>query len=385
MSVLHTTVPYLWRRGFLVTRTVLALAVLSIYLLQPLEWSLATAGFLAAYAGFAVFTLYRHLSAEAQSWPAAYLFADLALFLIATLHPSECGVGLGLATWCYAMLLGSMLYRAVFVCVAVLVGVGVAFVPGAENFDRIWLPVSISGLLAAVLAVHKDHVHQHLSAALKRSLLSRSEAEVAREHERQRIAADFHDGPLQSFIGFQMRLELIRKLMERNTEAAMSELVQLQDLGRAQVTELRAFVRGMQPGDVTPQTVGSAIREAVEHFERDSGISAQLFCGDLSAVSNEVATELLQIVREALNNVRKHSKASRVNLQVEVTPEGVVFIADDDGSGFPFSGTFTLEELEVLRRGPRSIKRRVIVMHGDMSLDSRPSAGSTLRVRLPAG
>ena len=73
-----------------------------------------------------------------------------------------------------------------------------------------------------------------------------------------------------------MRLEIIRKLLERDREAAMRELMQLQDLGRAQVTELRAFVRGMQPADVSPSNLQSAIREAVEHFERDSGISATL-------------------------------------------------------------------------------------------------------------
>ena len=357
--------------------------MLSLYLLLSHDWSLLTPAFLALYGGFAIFTLYRHLATDAQSWPAAYLIADLAMFLVAALHPSRVGAYLALAIWLYVLSLGALLYSAKFVAITVGVGFGIAFAPGAENLAVLWRAVLLSGILAVLFAAYKDRLHSHLSAALKRSLLSRSEAEVAREQERQRIAADFHDGPLQSFIGFQMRLELIRKLMERSTEAAMSELVQLQDLGRGQVTELRAFVRGMQPSDVTPQTVGSAIREAVEHFERDSGISARLFCGDLSSVAHETANELLQIVREVLNNVRKHSRASLVTLQIEVTPKGVELTAEDDGTGFPFAGTFTLEELEVLRRGPRSIKRRVTVLHGDMTLDSRPTAGSTLHVRLP--
>jgi two-component system sensor histidine kinase DegS len=241
----------------------------------------------------------------------------------------------------------------------------------------------LGGMLAVILTIYKEHVHERLSAALRRSVMSRSEAEIAREEERQRIAADFHDGPLQSFISFQMRLEIIRKLLTRDVEAAMRELIQLQDLGRTQVTELRAFVRGMQPTEITPQTLGPAIRESVEHFERDSGVSAQLFCGDLSSVSDTIAPEVLQIVREALNNVRKHSKASRVSVVVEAGERDVEVTVNDDGSGFPFSGAYSLDELEMLRLGPRSIKRRVRTLGGDLTLDSKPSSGATLHIRIP--
>ena len=200
-----------------------------------------------------------------------------------------------------------------------MVGLSVAFFAIIRPVPTIWLwpAIVLGGVLAIVLALHKHSFQDRLSAALKRSVISRSEAETARESERQRIAADFHDGPLQSFISFQMRLEIIRKLLERDGEAAMRELLQLQELGRAQVTELRAFVRGMQPADVSPSNLQSAIRETVEHFERDSGISATLICGDLSALDEGAATEFLQIIREALNNVRKHSKASQVSIVIE--------------------------------------------------------------------
>jgi signal transduction histidine kinase len=140
----------------------------------------------------------------------------------------------------------------------------------------------------------------------------------------------------------------------------------------------------MQPADVTPKNLSAAIREAVEHFERDSGISADLFCGDLTAIDDAVAGELLQIVRETLNNVRKHSKASRVSLTIERTQEGIEIVADDDGSGFPFSGLYNLDELEILRMGPRSIQRRVRTLGGDLTLDSRPTQGAALRIRIPA-
>ncbi|MEJ7606010.1 MAG: histidine kinase [Bryobacteraceae bacterium] len=243
--------------------------------------------------------------------------------------------------------------------------------------------ILVSGLLAVVVSVEKRTILERLSAAIRRNQLSRAEADVARETERQRIAGDFHDGPLQSFISFQMRLEIIRKLLTRDANAAMQEVVQLQDLGRAQVTELRSFVRNMQPADVNSSNLGGAIRETVEHFERDSGITATLKCGDMSMVEEDIAGELFQIVRESLNNVRKHSKASQVKIEFEAHRDEIGLTVDDDGSGFPFSGTFNLDELESLRLGPRSIKRRVRTLVGEMAIESRPRQGCSLRIKVP--
>jgi len=57
-------------------------------------------------------------------------------------------------------------------------------------------------------------------------VLFRSESEKARQAERERIAADFHDGPQQSFISLQMRLEVLRRLLEQDPEAARRELLE---------------------------------------------------------------------------------------------------------------------------------------------------------------
>ena len=54
----------------------------------------------------------------------------------------------------------------------------------------------------------------------------------------------------------------------------------------------------------------------------------------------------------------------------------------DNGNGFPFSGRYTLDELELLRLGPMSIKRRVRTLGGDMVLDSKPGQGAGLKIRL---
>jgi signal transduction histidine kinase len=246
----------------------------------------------------------------------------------------------------------------------------------------VWTICAISAV-AVTMALYKNYLWNRMSNTLRHNVIIRSQAEGAREAERQRIAADFHDGPLQSFISFQMRLEIVRKLFSRDIEAAGEELHQLQNLCRSQVAELRSFVRSMRPTD-EGMSLAASLNRMADSFQRDTGISASVSAGDLAdPEETEVSLELLQIVREALNNIQKHSGASRIVLRVARRDQRLEFSVEDNGGGFPFCGAFTLEELELLRLGPVSIKRRVRMLNGDLTLESRPAQGAKIEIRIP--
>ncbi len=97
----------------------------------------------------------------------------------------------------------------------------------------------------------------------------------------------------------------------------------------------------------------------------------------------EATTDLLQVVREALHNVQKHSSASRVAVRMGRDNGHLSLTIEDDGKGFPFAGSFGLDELELLRLGPASIKRRVKSLNGELTVQSNPGHGSTIHVRVP--
>jgi len=180
-----------------------------------------------------------------------------------------------------------------------------------------------------------------------------------------------------------MRLEVIRKLLGRNLEDAARELHQLQELCQTQVADLRSFVRSMRPADEGMGLAASLSRMA-ELFQRDTGIAVTFSGGDVhDPADTEVSLEVLQIVREALNNILKHSGASRVAISVAREDQHLRITVEDNGEGFPFTGAFSLEELELLRLGPSSIKRRVKVLEGNMELESGPGRGSKLAIRVP--
>jgi signal transduction histidine kinase len=230
--------------------------------------------------------------------------------------------------------------------------------------------------------VFKSYLEGRMSNTLRANVVVRSQAQGAREAERQRIAADFHDGPLQSFISFQMRLQIIRKLMSRDVEAAKSELTQLQELCQNQLTELRDFVRSMRPADAG-MSLNASLGRMVDLFQRDTGIASTYLAGEFhDPPETEMSLELLQIVREALNNIQKHSGASRLAVSAARKEKNLEVTIEDNGLGFPFSGAFSMDELDLMRLGPVSIRRRVKMLNGNLTITSNPGQGAKLEIRV---
>jgi signal transduction histidine kinase len=181
-----------------------------------------------------------------------------------------------------------------------------------------------------------------------------------------------------------MRLDILRRLLERDFASGLQDLRQLQTLAQSQVRELRAFLNSMRPADIDGANLMASARRTAEHFQKENGIPVTfLGANSTIGVSREVAAEVLQMLREALHNVQKHSGATRVAVAVDKTDRGLEVSVDDNGRGFSFSGAYSLEELELLRLGPASLKRRARALNADLILESRPGRGAGLKFRIP--
>jgi signal transduction histidine kinase len=373
-------VPYKGRLALRVARTLLAVACLGWFMRGSgwrLTWVLAV---LAAYAMFAAgVQLATDFNKPLRS--ALCTAADAAYFgLWAWLAPDSwpplfaCGY-----------LMASAMVQQDLVRTLGAAGVTLALallVPAAGSAKLAGAVLAIGGL-ALALAFYKRYLEEHMSATLRHNVIIRYQAEQARETERQRIAADFHDGPMQSFISFQMRLEIVRKLLARDVDSAATELLQLQELCKDQVADLRSFVRSMRPAD-EGMSLAASLGRMAELFQRDTGITAEFSADDIADPGEtEVSLEVLQIVRETLNNIQKHSGATRVAISASRRGPRLELVVEDNGSGFPFAGDFTLEELELLRLGPVSIKRRVRILGGELGIQSRPGEGAKIEIRVP--
>ncbi len=249
----------------------------------------------------------------------------------------------------------------------------------------LWYVILPSGVLGCFLALIKRRVERHCDGQAREVEALRAGIKTAREAERQRIAGDFHDGPLQGIVGLQMRLEVLRRIFERDPSTGLRELRSIQDLLKEQIVEARVFLRGMREVQSDESGLSASVGRIIADFQKDSGIPTSLD-GDVrgDGIAPEAVTEILQIVREALHNVRKHSKATRTSVSLKRVVNQLELSVEDNGAGFSFAGSYTLDELEQLRIGPVSIQRRVRGLGGDFVLESRPGQGSRVVIRIPA-
>lgn len=261
---------------------------------------------------------------------------------------------------------------------------GVGLRDGEKYVGRILLINSVRGARSSQWKRLRDVGHLFRDAVRHLLVVRRTEHD-AYERERVRIAHDLHDGPLQSVISFEMRLQIIRRLRDRNPELAEQEMQSLYELSRKLVQEMRTFVHRMRPIESDDSSLLSSARKLVEGFQKESGVAVTMLAEQNGALNipQQITGETLKIAREALHNIYKHSHATHVLLALEKKGSDLHLSVDDNGAGYRFGGKYSLEELDALQLGPKSIKQRVRGLGGVMVLESNPGHGSNLRISLP--
>jgi len=204
--------------------------------------------------------------------------------------------------------------------------------------------------------------------------------------ERARFARELHDGAVQSLIAVEMQVDVLKRQAETTPEVVSGELGRIQGLLREEVLKLRELMQQMKSIDVDSRRFLSVVTDAVERFERETGISAR-FVTDIEKLEmpDKVCRELLRIVQEALVNIRKHSGARHALVRLSSNPTHWTLTIEDDGKGFSFSGRFSQEELDQMGKGPLIIKERSRLIAAALTVESNPGAGTRLEVKVPKG
>lgn len=202
--------------------------------------------------------------------------------------------------------------------------------------------------------------------------------------ERARVARELHDGSIQSLIGLEMQLDVLRRHLPGHPHLIEEQLHGIQVLLKEEVLKLRELMQQMLPVEVGPRELLDHLAHTVERFRRETGISAAFHSpAEEVRLAPRVGREVVRILQEALVNVRKHSGASDVVVRFGPENSDWVLSIDDNGRGFPFQGRLEGTELENSRRGPRVLKERVRAISGRLTIESAEGRGSRIEVRFP--
>jgi two-component system sensor histidine kinase UhpB len=196
----------------------------------------------------------------------------------------------------------------------------------------------------------------------------------AQEEERTRVARDLHDEVNQSLTGLLLRLEAAREAAPPELEA---EIAATKALANQAMTELLSLARQLRPTALDDLGLAAAIGGQVEQLARGE-IEAQLAVdGDFSDLGDDAQLVVYRVAQEALNNAARHSDAEHVEVRLRRSEDGgVVLEVTDDGRGFAF------DESE-RGLGIGGMRERALLVGGELTIESRPGAGTTVRLEVP--
>jgi len=233
--------------------------------------------------------------------------------------------------------------------------------------------MKLSDVASRLIAARLDHA---AAAARMR--------DAAVGQERIRVARDLHDGLLQSLTGAALQLESVHRIIGTEDDTARRRVRNVQQLIETDQRELRSFITQLRPAPAQPRSgsLFARLDTLRGRFERQWNVSVAIDVDPPEpALSESLAGEIYNIVNEAAANAAKHAGATHVNVEVNVGDDMVAITVKDDGHGFPFRGTYDLDTLDEMKRGPVTLKERVASLNGDLLLHSSPD-GTRLEITL---
>lgn len=254
---------------------------------------------------------------------------------------------------------------------------------GRVNVGEAGEPVRVVGTVLDVTELRRTE--QELERAVRR--LRRTDAERrrilrhlvrAREEERARIASDIHDDPLQKLAALKLRMGLLRELAGRPEQLDQMEAV---DRTIAQViSSLRNLLFELRPHTLDREGLAAALRELMQRVAEECPLSFVVNDRTRTQIPPDARVICYRIAQEAIANVRKHAKASFVEVDLASEGSGTRVRIWDDGVGF---------DPERIAHAPGHLglvdmRERAELAGGWLSVTSAPGSGTVVEFWVPS-
>ncbi|WP_411350127.1 sensor histidine kinase [Paenibacillus sp. WLX2291] len=233
------------------------------------------------------------------------------------------------------------------------------------------LPLLVINLIAVILVpihAHNKSREDHLQGQLNDA--NRKISELVKLEERQRIARDLHDtlGQKLSLIG--LKSELAYKLIESNPQKAEQEMLDVRQTARTALNEVRELVTRMRGMRLDEELF--RVQQILDVADIKLHLSQNNDAEDISLISENV---LAMCLKEAINNVVRHSEATECDIVLESSTTEFVLTVQDNGSGID------LKRQKYAGNGLKGIKERLEFVNGSLSVSS--DQGTMLRMVVP--
>ncbi|HUS84946.1 MAG TPA: GAF domain-containing protein, partial [Anaerolineales bacterium] len=213
---------------------------------------------------------------------------------------------------------------------------------------------------------------QRAALAIEQAQLQDQAQQAAVFEERQRLARDLHDAVTQTLFSASIIAEVIPRLWEQDPELGLSRLEILRELTKGALAEMRTLLIELRPAAIAEADLVELMRQLAESTTGRARIPVDLQVDGECDFTPEVKVVLYRIAQEALNNVAKHSKATRAAIRLLCEEQKVELTIEDDGIGFDI-GSVPPDHL-----GLRIMRERAESIGAELAIESGQNEGARI-------
>jgi len=202
------------------------------------------------------------------------------------------------------------------------------------------------------------------------------------EEERKRVARELHDDTAQALVALARNLDALTLEVE-GEPAARQRVEEIRTLAESILSNVRRFSRDLRPSLLDDLGLVPAVEWLTEDLSQQTGVRAELdVVGLPRRMEPDVELSLFRIVQEAISNVRRHAKATRVVVRLSFADKRVRLQVRDDGVGFmPNERAADLSSARGL--GLRGMRERAELIGGTLVVTSEPGKGTIVEATAP--
>jgi signal transduction histidine kinase len=216
----------------------------------------------------------------------------------------------------------------------------------------------------------------HAAIAITNSRLHEHSRELSVLSERNRLALELHDAVSQKLFGLVLNAETVATLLERDLPAARDQVLELQELAREALDELRSLIFELRPPELERDGLCGALRKHVDVLRRVQPTPVELE-GDLELEGDAGRDgEVYRIAQEALQNALRHAQATRIVVRLHSDDGRILLDVVDDGIGFDPDAI----EVRSRRLGLTSMEERAHRLGARLEIHSAKGEGTTVHL-----
>jgi len=201
--------------------------------------------------------------------------------------------------------------------------------------------------------------------------------QAAREEERRSIAREIHDELGQALTTMKLELSLLREEVLQDAAAATQRIQSLKDSVDETIHAVKRIITKLRPGLLDDLGLIAAIEWQAKDFQRHTGIVCEVLAEpEEMNINSEISTAMFRIFQETLTNIARHSRATRVTVDLIQANDVLKLQVHDNGRGI------TAEEINDPKSfGLIGIRERAQYWHGTVEINGKPEVGTTIIVR----